>query len=84
MFPISDTLLCTVSSSQLSVDTGHHVTTDVKAYHADKKDSQFLEDIVDRLDKRLWKEGFVLENCIADTGYSIGEVYAYLEEKGIN
>lgn len=71
-------------SSQLSVDTGHHVITDIKAYHADGKDNQYLEDIVNRVDQRLWKLGFKIENILADTGYSSGEVYAYLERKGIN
>lgn len=70
-------------SSQLSVDTAHHVITDIKAYHADGKDSQHLSDIVDRLQRRLWKEGFKLENVLADTGYSSGENYAFLESKGI-
>jgi len=31
----------------------------------------------------LWKQGFRLENVLADTGYSSGENYAYLEEKCI-
>ena len=70
-------------SSQLSVDTAHHVITDIKAYHADGKDSQHLPHIVDRLQSRLWKQGFRLENILADTGYSGGENYAYLEQKGI-
>ena len=34
--------------SQLSVDTAHHVITDIWAYHADKKDNQYLEDIIGR------------------------------------
>lgn len=70
-------------SSQLSVDTAHHVITDIKAYHADGKDSQHLKDIVERVRKRLWKSGFLLENVLADTGYSSGEVYAYLEDTKI-
>lgn len=70
-------------SSQLSVDTANHVITDIKAYHADGKDSQYLEDIVVRLQARLWKQGFRLENVLADTGYSSGEVYAFLEGRGI-
>jgi len=70
-------------SSQLSVDTSNHVITDIKAYHADGKDSQYLEDIVSRLQRRLWKQGFRLENVLADTGYSSGKVYAFLERKGI-
>lgn len=70
-------------SSQLSVDTANHVITDIKAYHADGKDNQYLEDIVERVRERLWKFGFQLESVLADTGYSSGEVYAYLESKGI-
>ena len=69
--------------SQLSVDTGHHVITDIKAYHADARDSQYLPDICDRLEKRLHKHGLLWHNCIADTGYSSGENYAYLEAKGL-
>ena len=69
--------------SQLSVDTGHHVITDIKAYHADGKDNQQLPDITKRLQSRLWKSGFVWENCVADTGYSSGENYALLEGMGL-
>ena len=69
--------------SQLSVDTAHHVITDIKAYHADGKDNQDLPDIVDRLSRRLWRSGLKLENVLADTGYSSGENYAYLEGRGI-
>ena len=29
----------------------------------------------------MWRNGFLWENCIADTGYSSGENYAYLEHK---
>src|SRR5690606_14280273 len=68
---------------QLSVDTAHHVITDIRAYHADGKDNQQLPDIVKRLKKRLWKQGLVWENCIADTGYSSGENYAMLESIGL-
>ena len=69
--------------SQLSVDTAHHVITDIKAYHADGKDNQQLSDIVDRLRTRLWQGGLYWENCVADTGYSSGENYAMLEERGL-
>ncbi len=69
--------------SQLSVDTGHHVITDIKACHADKKDNQYLPDIVERLKERLHKQGLIRRNCVADTGYSSGENYAFLEEKGL-
>ena len=69
--------------SQLSVDTAHHVITDIRAYHADGKDNQQLPDIVKRLKRRLWNQGLVWENCVADTGYSSGENYAFLEDHGI-
>tara|TARA_R110002051_G_scaffold147300_1_gene220053 strand:- start:213 stop:899 length:687 start_codon:yes stop_codon:yes gene_type:complete len=45
--------------SQLSVDTGHHVITDIRAYHADGKDNQQLPDIVKRVKRRLWQQGLV-------------------------
>ena len=69
--------------SQLSVDTGHHVITDIKAYHADKKDNQYLQDITKRLKTRLHKQGLIWRNCVADTGYSSGENYAFLESESL-
>lgn len=57
--------------SQLSVDTANHVITDIGAYHADKKDNQYLQDITKRLQNRLWKQGLVWKNCITDTDYSM-------------
>lgn len=65
--------------SQLSVDTGHHVITDIQAYHADKRDNQYLQDITHRLKRRLHGQGLLWHNCVADTGYSSGENYAFLE-----
>ncbi len=69
--------------SQLSVDSAHHVITDIWAYHADKKDNQYLEDIVNRLKPRLDKQGLLWHYCVADTGYSSGENYAFLEQVGL-
>lgn len=69
--------------SQLSVDSAHHVITDIWAYHADKKDNQYLEAIVNRLQPRLHKQGLLWNNCVADTGYSSGENYAFLEQVGL-
>ena len=69
--------------SQVSVDTGYHVITDIQAYHADKKDSQYLQDITSRLKNRLHKEGLLWQNLVADTGYSDGENYAFLEQEKI-
>ncbi len=39
--------------NNISVDTANHVITDVKAYHADKKDNQYLQDATKRLKRRL-------------------------------
>ncbi|UTW67710.1 transposase [bacterium SCSIO 12643] len=69
--------------SQLSVDTGHHVITDIWAYHADKKDNQYLQDITLRLKQRLWQNRLLWKNCLADTGYSSGENYAFLEGQNL-
>jgi len=70
-------------TSQLSVDTAHHVISDIAAYHADKKDSQSLEDISIRLKNRLNKQGLLWQNLLADTAYSDGSNYAFLEEIGL-
>lgn len=69
--------------SQLSVDIGHHVISDIWAYHADKKDNQYLSHITHRLKQRLWNNGLLWKNCLADTGYSSGENYAFLESQNI-
>jgi len=69
--------------SQLSVDTAHHVITDIRAYHADKKDNQYLQDITKRLKRRLHNQGLIWRNCVADTGYSSGENYAFLEGESL-
>ena len=69
--------------SQLTVDAAHHVISDIQAYHADGKDSQHLPDIVMRVKKRLWRSGLKMASCVADTGYSSGENYAFLEAQDI-
>jgi len=69
--------------SNISVDTAHHVITDVKAYHADKKDSQILQDATKRLKQRLKDQGLLWRNMLADAGYSSGENYAFLEKENI-
>ncbi len=69
--------------SQLSVDSAHHVITDIAADYADKKDNQCLQAITERLKKRLNGQGLLWQNLLADTGYSSGENYAYLEKEGI-
>lgn len=67
----------------ISVDTAHHVITDAKAYHADRADSENLQDVTLRLKRRLFKEGLLWRNVLADAGFSSGENYAFLEKENL-
>lgn len=69
--------------AQTSVDTEHHVITHIHAYHADKKDSQCLPGIVKELKENLEPEGLVVEQILADTGYSSGTALKALEQNNI-
>ena len=69
--------------AQLTVDSANHVISDIQAYHACGKDNQHLQDIAKRVKRRLWKKGLLWENCVADTGYSSGENYDFLEKQQI-
>jgi len=69
--------------SQTSVDTEHHVITYIEAYHADKKDSQCLPDVIKGLKENFAPEGIIVEQVIADTGYSSGQALKTLEEHNI-
>jgi transposase len=70
-------------AAQMSVDTEHHVITHIQADLADKKDSQILQDFSLKLKNRLHAKGFLWHTLLADTGYSSGENYAFLEQQGI-
>ena len=70
--------------SQLSVDSSCHVITDIKAYHADGKDNQHLQDITLRVKQRLWQQGLLMTTLLADAGYSSGENYAFLGAQNIS
>ena len=70
--------------SQMAVDTAHHVITHIHADYADKADNQCLESVFYPLRNRLQQNGLVLENFVADAGYSSGENLAFLERKGID
>ena len=45
--------------------------------------NQQLQYIVRRLQRRLWQQGLLYKNCVADTGYSSGENYAFLENQNL-
>ena len=69
--------------AQTCVDTEHHVITHIEAYHADKKDSQCLPQIIKGLKENLSSEGLIVEQIVADTGYSSGQSLKTLEEHNI-
>lgn len=69
--------------SSMSVDTAHHVITHIRANHADRKDSLNLIDMARQTRKRLKRQDLVMDTILADTGYSNGENYKYLEDNGI-
>lgn len=69
--------------SQVAVDTDHQIITQIQADLADKKDNQYLQDLVANTKKNLRNSGLEIENLLADAGYSSGENYAWLEEQNI-
>jgi len=70
-------------TAQVSVDTAHHVITQIQTDHADKKDSQCLPSLVNNTVKNLKEEGLQVEEVYADAGYSSGEALKALEENNI-
>ena len=69
--------------AQTSVDTAHHVITHIHAEFADKKDSQCMHAVVNGMLNNLNTEGIIVEELIADTGYSSGQALKTLEQHGI-
>jgi transposase len=69
--------------SSMSVDTAHHVITHIQANYADGKDSLNLIDVVRRTKRRLKRHHLKMDTVLADTGFSNGENYKYLEEDQI-
>jgi len=69
--------------AQMAVDTSHHVITSMAADFADKHDSRSLIGIVDPLVRRLKAQGLEVKNILADAGYSNGENYADMEQRGL-
>ncbi|HEY4652569.1 MAG TPA: IS1182 family transposase [Pontibacter sp.] len=68
---------------QLAVDTGRHVITHTHADLAERKDNQCLPHLFTALSSRLQRLGLGCTTLLADAGYSSGENYHLLEDKGI-
>src|SRR5215218_6394882 len=69
--------------SQVSVDTAHHVITQIQTDHADKKDSQCLPSLLKNTIENLKQYGVQVEQVYADAGYSSGEALKAMEENNI-
>ena len=69
--------------SQVSVDTASHVITNIEAHYADKKDSQCLPAVIKNTISNLKAEGLIVEEVLADAGYSSGEALQALEDHNI-
>jgi transposase len=70
-------------TAQVSVDTAHHVITQIQTDHADKRDSQCLPSLLNNTINNLKEEGLQVEEVFADAGYSSGEALKALEENNI-
>jgi transposase len=70
-------------TAQVSVDTAHHVITQIQTDHADKRDSQCLPSLVNNTIENLKHEGLQIEEVYADAGYSSGEALKALEKNNI-
>ena len=69
--------------AQVSVDTAHHVITQIQTDYADKKDSQCLPSLLTNTINNLHEQGLQIEEVFADAGYSSGEALRSLEETNI-
>ena len=67
----------------LAVDTATGVISHVQADFADSRDSLHLPGLVKCLHRRLQGNELLLRDLVADTGYSNGFNYAFLEQRGI-
>ncbi|GAB3790517.1 hypothetical protein GCM10028818_60790 [Spirosoma horti] len=70
--------------ANVSVDAAQHVITHIQAGRADWRDSRYLLSIVDTTQDRLKGFGVTMSNVVADAGYSSGENYEQLENRGMN
>jgi len=68
---------------QLSVDTSSYVITSIGAFHADKKDCQYLDTILEKIDNNIKEHGLAVEEVIADANYSSSSALESLISRGI-
>ena len=69
--------------AQVSVDTAHHVITQIQSDYANKKDSQCFPSLLENTIANLKEDGLEIEEVLADGGYSSGEALQALEDNNI-
>jgi transposase len=69
--------------AQVSVDTAHHVITQIQSDYANKKDSQCLPSLLKHTMENLQEGNLEIEEVLADAGYSSGEALQALEDNNI-
>jgi transposase len=69
--------------AQVSVDTAHHVITQIQSDYANKKDSQCLPSLLKNTITNLQQGDLRIEEVLADAGYSSGEALQALEDNHI-
>lgn len=67
----------------MAVDTALGVISHAQADFADGRDSQYLPGLTNKIQHRLQKNELMLENLLADTGYSNGFNYHFLAQRNI-
>jgi hypothetical protein len=70
--------------AQIAVDDAHHVITGANADFADQRDSECVEKIVGQTIENLEQNGLSIDQLLADTNYSSGSAFRYIEEKNID
>lgn len=68
---------------QVSVDTGSHVITHIQAFEADQRDSECLPTVIERVVENLRENDLIVEELVADAGYSSGTALKALEDYNI-
>lgn len=71
-------------AGQLSADDAHHVITGACASTAGSKDSSILSDIVNQVQINLQQNDIIIDQLVADAGYSSGEALQYLSQQNID
>jgi len=68
---------------EVSVDTDSHMITHIQAFTADNGDGKCLPAVLENVIENLGENGLVVEEVLADTGFSSGDALRALEENNI-